>query len=464
VTRDAQGLEVTGTTDAADLFDRAVGQLQRFQPEVVELATKLATEHPDFPLGNALAAYLSLTSTDAGDVPDAAAALDGARRDGVTGRERAHLAAADAWVAGDMAGAAKLLDRLVVDHPRDVLALTIGHQIDFFTGAAPNLRDRVARSLPAWSEIDAAYGFVQGMYAFGLEECGSYDRAEALGREAVDRNPDDVWGIHAVVHTHEMRGEIDRGVAFLDEHRTSWNDGNFLNVHNGWHYALFMLELGDAAGALRIYDELLSNAVSEKFVLDMVDASAMLWRLWIDGVDVGDRWAALADVWAEKPEQPFYVFNDMHATMSFVGAGRLDDAEAVVERLERYAAEPDDGLVTNKMMTRDAGLPACRGVLAFARGDDRACIDALWAVRPRLHHFGGSHAQRDAVQRTLLVAALRAGDDAMAHALVGERLGERPVSVWTWQREAERRRAAGDAAGADEAERTASELQSHLLG
>lgn len=460
--RDLQGLEVTGSADAAAIYDTALDHLLRFQAEVVDDATTLGTEHPDFPLGGVLGAYLPLLSTEVGDVPDAAAAVAGIDRAKCTAREQAHLRAVDAWVGGDMAGAGRALDRLLVDDPRDVLALMVGHQIDFFSGAAHNLRDRVARSLPTFQDDDAHWGFLRGMYAFGLEECGSYERAEATGREAVDRNPDDVWGIHAVTHSHEMRGEVDLGVNFLQSRRDDWLGGNFLNVHNAWHLALFMLEVEDTDESLRIFDSVLHHNASPLIALEMLDATAMLWRLALDGVDVGDRWRGLADAWADKPERPFYAFNDMHAVMAFIGADRLADAESVVGRLERYAAEPDDGTVTNRMMTRDSGLPVCRGLVAFAREDYQEAIDQLWPIRARLHHFGGSHAQRDAVQRTLLVAALRAGDDALARALVNERLAERPASVWTWRRESDRHRALGDEDGAAAAEATAAETQARF--
>ena len=36
--------------------------------------------------------------------------------------------------------------------------------------------------------------------------------------------------------------------------------------------------------------------------------------------------------------------------------------------------------------------------------------------------FGGSHAQRDLIDQTLLCAAARAGDRAVGHALLNERL------------------------------------------
>ena len=59
-------------------------------------------------------------------------------------------------------------------------------------------------------------------------------------------------------------------------------------------------------------------------MFDMVDASALLWRLYLRGIDVSERWQPLADDWAPFAEDGFYPFNDVHAAMAFVGAGRED--------------------------------------------------------------------------------------------------------------------------------------------
>ena len=147
----------------------------------------------------------------------------------------------------------------------------------------------------------------------------------------------------------------------------------------------------------------------------MLDGSALLWRLHLDGVDTGGRFGPLAESWAPKAAtEPWYAFNDLHATMAFVGAGRLADARGLIERLDRWLL-PAGG--SNVRMTAEIGLPACRAIVAFAdeRHDD--VIAELLPIRRVLAHFGGSHAQRDVLQRTLLESALRAGRYELARAL-----------------------------------------------
>ena len=154
----------------------------------------------------------------------------------------------------------------------------------------------------------------------------------------------------------------------------------------------------------------------------------------LDGVDTGGRWKALADAWEAKDPTPWYVFNDLHAIMAFVGAGRQAQAEQRAALLERHLRESDPGHANHRMVA-GAGLAAARALAAWGRGDDDAVVSALAPVRHHLSVFGGSHAQRDAYQRTLLCAALRGGHAALARQLLDERLAAKPGSHWNRTRD-----------------------------
>jgi tetratricopeptide (TPR) repeat protein len=447
------------TTTTLDRYDHAVRRLVRYHPEVVTATMSLVEDDPGFAMGHALAAYLYLTSTDVPDLDGARSAADALAALAGTDQERAHRDAVTAWLGGDWHGAARRLDDHLIEQPDDVLALLVGHQLDFFQGDAQNLRDRVGRSLGRIDPGHPLYGFVRGMYAFGLEEAGNYELAEAHGLAAVEANPDDVWATHAVVHVYEMRGQVDTGIAFLRRQEGHWTANNLFTVHNWWHLALFLLEAGHPDAALAVYDAQIHHAGSAGVPLEMLDASALLWRLLLDGVPTGDRFAALADAWATRTAlAPWYAFNDVHATMALAGAGHLDDARAVIARLERYvAASLAPG--ANVAMTAEVGLPASRAVLAFVEDRHDDVVAELLPIRATLQRFGGSHAQRDALQRTLLVSALRAGRLELASALLSERLAARDTSVYAWGRRAELARLRGDEAAMGVAVATAADLR-----
>jgi tetratricopeptide (TPR) repeat protein len=434
-TRDAHGNPFSGDDDAVDLCDRAVDRLLRYRNEVLSLARQLSAEQSDVPMSRALLAYLHLTSTD---LPDVATARDMWVAMGdlpMNARERGHHDAIGAWCAGDWSGAAQRLDALLLQWPTDLLALQVGHQLDFFLGDATNLRDRPGRTLPELDPEHPHTALVRGMQAFGLEEAGHYGLAEEAGLTALAVNPDDVWGVHAVVHTYEMQGRVDEGITFMTTRLDDWGAGNLFRVHNWWHLALYLLEAGDAVGALAIYDEQVHNEQSDGVPLEMLDASSLLWRLFLDGTDTGVRFDALADSWATRTtDTSWYVFNDVHAVMALVGADRIAEAEDHIDRLRQWLNTSPTG--TNVAMTTEIGLPVSAAAVAFGKGRYADVVDQLAPIRGVFQHFGGSHAQRDVLVRTLLEAAIRAGQFDLARALVAERLSLRDTSVYGWTQQA----------------------------
>lgn len=428
---DECGYAVSGASAAGvTRYNDAVRSLLLFRDDIGDAWEATVADDPGFALGHVGRAYLRCLSSEAPDAAEAQQILDTVDTTALTDRERRHVDAARAYAAGDLNGAGERLAALSIEYPLDPLALAVGHQLDFFCGDAAGLRDRPGRVLRAWDEHHPLYGFVLGMHAFGLEETNLYPQAEAVGMRALDVEPRDVWALHAVVHVHEMQARIDAGLRFMDERRANWTTGNFFVVHNAWHEALFRSEAGDIDGALVIYDATLHNDQSAKVALEMLDATALLWRLHLDGIGVGDRWAALADAWADKTEdESWYVFNDMHATMAFVGAGRLDHARALVDRLREYASSTRCD-VANSAMTIDVGLPVCDAILAFGEGRYADAVATLHPIRKIAHRFGGSNAQRDAVARTLLEAAIRSGNRPLADAVISERLAVKDASPY----------------------------------
>ncbi len=439
-------------------YDQAIDDLLHFRIEVDAATGAALAEAPDFPMGNVLGAYLGMLTTEAEEARKARErfAAFRARIDhaALLPRERAHVEAVQGLLDGDLLTCGSLLGRITEQHPRDALALAAGHQIDFFTGDARSLRDRIGGALSAWREDDRHYGHVLGMYAFGLEEAGHYDRSEDVGLRAVELNPRDVWGIHAVVHTYEMQGRFGEGMRYMDARVDDWSTGTFFNVHNWWHYALYALEAGDHQRALAIYDAVLAGGEAS---MELLDAAALLWRLYLEGDVQHERWRALADAWPAKVHEPLYAFNDMHAVMSYVGAGRIADADRLIAGREAYIAEDRPG-VTNRDMTARVGLPVCRALVAFGRGDHRRVVSLLYPIRHRVNEFGGSHAQRDAVQKTLLESALRSGRHDLARVLISERINVRPCSPFNWLKQGALAEAIGDSAAATAARLRAEDL------
>jgi len=150
------------------------------------------------------------------------------------------------------------------------------------------------------------------------------------------------------------------------------------------------------------------------------------------GADIASRFDAVADAWAPTAAAGNYAFNDVHAMIAFVGAGRTKEQQAVLDA-QRAACEGDSD---NAEFTRAVGQPAARAIQAFGQGRYAECVELLRPIRHIAHRFGGSNAQRDVIDQTLIEASRRAGQDALAAALINERVALRPHTPMATQRRA----------------------------
>ncbi|WP_198377439.1 tetratricopeptide repeat protein [Neoroseomonas rubea] len=416
---DIRGNPLSCTAAAAERLDGAIAKFHAYLADPIADIDALLAEEPDCVMGHAIRAGILATTTDKAFDAELQSSLAAAQRlaPRANARERAYIAAARHFAEGRMQDATETWSGIAIEHPRDLLAVQFAQLGDFFLGQSQMLRDRVARVLPSWHRDMPGHGFLLGMHAFGLEECGDYARAEAAGREAVARNPQDGWAAHAVAHVMEMQGRAAEGAAFMTETAPGWSPDSLFAYHNWWHVALFCIDRGDIAGALRLFDERVSAGGFGQ-ALEAIDGSALLWRLWVLGHDVGDRWSRVAPAWSARLGHGVYAFNDAHAMMAFVATGDRAAQREVIATLERAAAGPG----TNAMMSRDVGLPLARGLAAFGQGDFAAAVAHILPARGIANRFGGSHAQRDVLSWTLCEAAIRAGDARMAEAMVAERL------------------------------------------
>jgi tetratricopeptide (TPR) repeat protein len=427
---DLRGIPITGgDAFARARYETALAQFQSYVGDPVGTIDEALAATPDFVAGHLLKAFVLYTLVERQFVPMAAEALANAKTHAAhaNDRERGLIAAGERLVAGDWHRACRALDRVLALYPRDALALQVGHLMDFYRGDALNLRNRVSRVLPHWDATVPGYSYVIGMHAFGLEEMNQYPEAEAAARRALEIEPRDGWAVHAGVHVMEMQGRIDEGIDWLASRQQDWAPGNAFAFHNFWHLALFQMDAGHHDRALALYDAHI-HPEPAKFLLTLVDASALLWRLSLEQVNVGDRFERVADDWEARldKEAGFYAFNDAHAAMAFVATGR----DVQLARLLLGMREAAAGGGVNAAMTSEVGTPLVEGLVAFGQERYAEAIETIEPVRDIANRFGGSHAQRDLITLTLIEAALRAGDGARARHLLAERLVHKPASAW----------------------------------
>jgi tetratricopeptide (TPR) repeat protein len=410
-----------GRAEAVALLDEAVEDLAALAGNPIAGAEAAVAADDGLVLGHVYRAYLALYGTTPQGIATAGEILKTLDEAVMGEREAHHLRAARSWAEGDWEAATRSLERALLCHPRDLLALKVAQDLYFFLGNRLELRDVAARVLPAWPRRLPGWGYVQGIYAFGLEENADYRQASSRARAALDHNRRDVWSVHALAHVFEMEGSQREGADFLAASAGDWS-GSYFAIHNWWHKGLFHTELEEIGEALALYDSPIRASRSTEW-LDVVDAAALLWRLSLFGVDVTERAAQLAADIDDLVSEPVYIFNDWHAVMAFCLAGDHARAERVI-LANRHLAAP-----TNRAAAARAGLDLLEAFSAFAAGRPDRAIDLLIDIRPRANAVGGSHAQRDVIDLTLIAAAARAGDDSLARALVTERVARKPSAA-----------------------------------
>lgn len=417
--RDARGCPAgTASAEAVNHVETALERMLSYFGDPLEALEQACAADPGWQYPHTLKASLLLTLGEFGPTQLAREALGASAvlEAGANEREAAHRVAALAAADGSWERACELWEAILVRWPRDVAALLFAHLFDFYRGDALNLRRRPERVLRQWSPELPCYGYVLGMAAFGQEESGHYAQAEDTGRAALEINRRDPWAVHAVTHVYEMQGRHRAGAGWLASREPDWAVDNGFSFHNRFHAALFQMEEMDTGAATAVYDRYLAGA--NDMALQRVDRAAILWRLKLLGVNVRERFDALRRCWqVQAPDAGFYAFNDVHAMIAGIGAGDEEGAKAVVASMTM----PASGGTSNRRMTHMVGLPLAQAFLAYAREDYAEATEALLKVRDRAHVFGGSHAQRDILTLTLMDAAIRSGERALAQHILFER-------------------------------------------
>jgi hypothetical protein len=338
-----------------------------------------------------------------------------------TERERRFVHAVQAWVDGDILRAIALHEEQAREHPRDLASLKLGHYHLFNRGDSPGMLRMALAALPAAGDVP----YLHGMAAFAWEQCHLLGEAEAAARKAIGMCRKEPWAHHALAHVMLTQGRIHEGHAFLHDVSNTWTALNsFMVTHNWWHQALFALELERHEEVLGLYDREVWGVVKD-YSQDQVNAVSLLARLELAGVDVGERWQDVGNYLAGRLQDHVLPFLDMHYLYGLARAGRAE-ADTLMGNIERYAARaPEDARAAWQRVC----VPAGRGLLAHARGDDARAADELGQALPRLAEIGGSHAQRDLFAQVRLDAMIRSGQLVGAQQLLQLQLAGQPESA-----------------------------------
>ncbi|WP_425091053.1 tetratricopeptide repeat protein [Tropicimonas sp. S265A] len=404
-----------------------LGVLAHGQSAPVHLGRLLELE-PGFAMGHALKGLSALMLARREMVPvakEASATAQAALAAGApTARERLWCAALQDWLDGVPSSAIERMEAALRLNRADTISMKLSHGIRFILGDAAGMRSSVEAVLPAHGPDHPLRGYVLGCLAFAMEETGAYDAAEKLGLEGLAYAPDDAWGLHAVAHVYDMTHRTANGIALIDSNHAAWDHCNNFRFHVWWHKALLHLDEGDVSTVLALYDDKIRSDKTDDY-RDFSNASSLLVRLELEGIDIGDRWAELADLAETRSADGCLTFADLHYMLALTGDKREDAAARLTARIAQDAR----GATEAARVMSEPGVAVSQGLSAFSDGRYKAAFAHLHSVHPRFSAMGGSHAQRDVFERVTIEAGLRAGALSATRALLEKRIAQRKGAV-----------------------------------
>jgi tetratricopeptide (TPR) repeat protein len=411
--KDQWGYPVTtDDSQAAESLNRAFNAYTSFRTDAIKHLDAAIAADPQFALPHAIKGLLIESLKKPELYPLARNELELARNNQkpLSERENHYLSALTAALLGNVTTAVTHYQQISHDHPHDLFAMRIAQSELFWIGEVAWMRDISERAAPQWSAEVPGYATYLSIRSFGLEENGFYELAEKCGREAVERDPSEFWGTHAVAHVLLMQGRLADGVGWVSGLSENWSAANNIVHHLWWHLALFHIELGDYEASLDIYDHKLRDLDSPlmqalpDFYVDIQNDTALLQRVEMRGVEVEDRWQPISDLAQTRIGNHASPFTSAHCALALAAAGRFQEAGELIRQIRAFIIEDTEALGPRYAL---AVLPASEAAVAYRKGEHQRVIDILMPARRNLWQMGGSHAQRDLFLQLLVDSAVK---------------------------------------------------------
>lgn len=414
----------TSSEAAAEHYRTGVDLLLSLWTGVAETLDQAIAADPEFALAWAARARFHAIRTEVGEAKAKIAKATELVQIKGTERERSHVQTLFHVIHGEpakaLANALQHLDRWPLDIV--IMSLPLGaFGLFAFSGMADHdqarvdLCERHARHFP---EDDWWFLNYRG-WAHG--ENGDVALGRALTQRSLELRRNNVNGVHAVAHVLYEAGANDEAGEVIRDWLPGYDRSGTLHNHIAWHGALVALERDDLETALGIYADHVAPSVATGLPINVIsDTSSFLWRMQAYGHEVpANLWEDAARYASKYFQQPGFPFVDFHMAMLAAATG---DQQSLEQRAGALSA-----LVRDGNLRAGPVVPAlCHAVMAFAEGRYAHCARILEPVAHEVVRIGGSGAQREIVQDTLLVSLMRAGESEKARALLDQRLHRRP--------------------------------------
>ena len=467
--KNRSGLTITTNSPAAaDLYQEGLDLVlsQNYGPDAKLEAALEADE--GFAMAHVVQAYVLHLQTN---VPAARAAAEKAVElsAGCSREEQQIARIVHSFTHGKGTEAIGLVHEHLDEFPTDTLAMRVAqrlYMLGCFGSGVPDFPNHLMAMMHKVAPANGDDWAFLGQYAFAHHETNQPEKAMDLATRSLEGNPQNAVASHSVTHSYFEQGDAANGGRWLGDWLDGWDRRASYNTHLSWHLALFELAQGKYQQALDLYETHIRPGVQARNLANLQDAASLMWRLQIySGEEPGKPWDEVRDMALPAAETPGPAFRDCHAALAFAGAGDAESTQKFVDRVKAQGEKGDD-------LSREMVLPIALGAAAFAAGDYDEAADLMGPTYPMLARIGGSHAQREVFEDTLLETYIRAGRYDEAKSMLDERLSRRSSvrdTYWMGRLEAEAVQGNPDAsrqlmaqaraAWADTADEAAAEIQ-----
>ena len=324
---------------------------------------------------------------------------------GISRRERQQIQAVSHWINGRGRDSITLIKEHLAEFPRDGLLMRLAHRLYMLgcSGAgSPNFPPEFLALLNGVaSQCMDDWAFL-AEYAFAHHETGYLEEARSLAQSSLDLNPVNAVACHSMTHVHFEQGDAASGEDFLGTWLRGFDSPASSYVHLSWHLALFELAQGKYQETLDRYEHFIRPSVVAKSLSTLNDSASLMWRLQVYGGSPPPKpWDEVRSIAAPAADRPGAAFRDAHAALAFAGSGDFEAMAQMTARLRKAAKEGDS-------FAEEVVLPLVQGIEAFAQEDYTESVRLMEPVFPQLVRIGGSHAQREVFEDTMVEAYIRA--------------------------------------------------------
>jgi hypothetical protein len=412
----------TDSSKAADLYVEAIDAYLGGNIGDREALEAAVSEDDGFAMAHVTLARLQQF---AGDAKGAKVSLAAARASagGATPRERRHVEAIGAAIESPPDDALALVNEHLDEFPTDAFVLAQANGVYSLIGFSGR-KDRNDEQIALLRRTESAYGddwwFLSAL-AFAENESELHVDARAHAERSHELRSSNAHNAHTLAHIDYETGNPGDGATFLSTWRPGYGRDGILFTHLSWHHALFELTQGNVEAAVAIYESDVHPGTSNGSPLSIIaDSASFLWRMMLAGGNGNLPWEGVSAYATKEFGKPGIMFADVHCAFAHAGAGDREAIETLIVGME-------DRVAKGRTAGGEIVPTIARAARAFADADYGEVVNLLEPRMDDVIRIGGSHAQREVIEDTLIEASLRGGDYGRATALIEERIDRRPT-------------------------------------